>query len=136
MVRCHKDELFPSTREIYLNACKFTAVDVFNDYDQLSFCCLAARREFEKFDIILVPATTMHPTHAQVAAEPIAINHKLGKFTHYGNLLDLCAITVPAGFDGSLPFGVTFLGGSMSDGLILEVARMFQEKSGIKPGLP
>jgi Asp-tRNA(Asn)/Glu-tRNA(Gln) amidotransferase A subunit family amidase len=35
-----------------------------------------------------------------------------------------------------MPFGVTFLGESMSDGLILEVARMFQEKTGIKPGLP
>jgi Asp-tRNA(Asn)/Glu-tRNA(Gln) amidotransferase A subunit family amidase len=47
----------------------------------------------------------------------------------------MCGITVPAGFDNSLPFGVTFLGGSMSDGLILEAARMFQEKTGIKPGI-
>ena len=131
----HKDELFPSTREIYMNATKFTAVDAFNDLDLLAHCSLAARREFEKFDILLVPATTMHPTHAQIAADPIALNHKLGKFTHYGNLLDLCGITVPAGFDNSLPFGVTFLGESMSDGLILEVARMFQEKTGIKAGL-
>lgn len=131
----HKDELFPSTREIYMNATKFSAVDAFNDLDLLAQCALMARREFEKFDILLVPATTMHPTHAQIAADPIAINHKLGKFTHYGNLLDMCGITVPAGFDNSLPFGVTFLGGSMSDGLILEVAKMFQEKTDIKPGL-
>ena len=131
----HKDDLFPSTREIYMNATKFSAVDAFNDLDLLAHYSLAARREFEKFDILLVPATTMHPTHAQIAADPIAINHKLGKFTHYGNLLDLCGITVPAGFTNSLPFGVTILGGSMSDGLILEVARMFQEKTGIKPGL-
>jgi allophanate hydrolase len=131
----HKDDLLPPTREIYMNACKFTAVDAFNDLDLLAQCSLAARREFEKFDILLVPATTMHPTHAEIASDPIAINHKLGKFTHYGNLLDMCGITVPAGFDNSLPFGVTFLGGSMSDGLILEAARMFQEKTGIKPGI-
>jgi allophanate hydrolase len=135
-LEAHKDELFPPTREIYMNATKFTAVDAFNDFDLLSRCFLKARREFEKFDILLVPATTMHPTHAEIAADPIGINHKLGKFTHFGNLLDLCGITVPAGFDDkSLPFGVTFLGGSMSDGLILEVARMFQEKTGIKAGL-
>ena len=131
----HKDDLLPPTREIYMNACKFTAVDAFNDIDLLAQCSLNARREFQKFDILLVPATTMHPTHAEIAAAPIAINHKLGKFTHYANLLDMCGITVPAGFDKSLPFGVTFLGGSMSDGLILEAARMFQEETGIKPGL-
>jgi allophanate hydrolase len=132
----HADELLPSTREIYVNATKFSAVDAFNDLDLLAKCSLSARREFEKFDILLVPATPMHPTKAEIAADPIAINHKLGKFTHFGNLLDLCGITVPAGFDNGMPFGVTFLGGSMSDGLILEVARMFEEKTGIKPGLP
>lgn len=132
----HADELFPSTREIYLGATKFTAVDVFNDMDLLARCALLARREFTKFDVLLVPATPMHPTHAEIEADPIGLNHKLGKFMHYGNLLDLCGITVPAGFDNGMPFGVTFLGESMSDGLILEVARMFQEKTGIKPGLP
>ena len=131
----HADELLPSTREIYVNATKFSAVDAWNDLDLLAMCSLHARQEFEKFDILFVPATPMHPTKAEIEAEPIAINHKLGKFTHYGNLLDMCGITVPAGFDNGMPFGVTFLGGSMSDGLVLEVARMFEEKTGIKPGL-
>lgn len=131
----HADELSPSTREIYLNATKFTAVDAFNDLDRLAQCSLAAGKEFEKFDILVVPATTCHPTHAEVAANPIALNHKLGKFTHYANLLDMCGITVPAGFDHGLPFGITLLGESMKDGAVLEVAKMFQEKTGIKPGL-
>jgi len=131
----HADELLPSTREIYLGATKFTAVDVFNDMDLLARCALRARHEFTKFDVLLVPATPVHPTHAEIEADPIGLNHKIGKFTHYGNLLDLCGITVPAGFDNGMPFGVTFLGASMSDGLILEVARMFQEKTRIKPGL-
>ena len=132
----HADDLLPSTREIYLAATKFTAVDAFNDMDLLARCALLARREFTKFDVLLVPAVPMHPTHAEVEADPIGLNHKIGRFTHYGNLLDLCGITVPAGFDNGMPFGVTFLGESMSDGLILEVARMFQEKTGIKSGLP
>jgi allophanate hydrolase len=131
----HADNLLPSTREIYLNATKFTAVDAFNDLDCLAKCALLARREFEKFDILVVPSVPMHPTHAQIAADPIGLNHRIGKFTHYGNLLDLCGISVPAGFDNGMPFGVTFLGASMSDGLVLEVAKMFQEKTGIKPGL-
>jgi allophanate hydrolase len=135
-LEANKDELLPATREIYVNACRFTAVDAWNDMDLLAQCALEARREFNKFDVIVVPATTLHPTFEEIEKEPIAINHKIGKFTHYGNLLDLCGITVPAGFDEQkLPFGVTFLGASMSDGLILEVAKMFQEETGIKPGL-
>lgn len=129
------DKLLPSTRKIYLDATKFTAIDAFNDLDLLAKCALLARREFEKFDIIVVPSAPLHPTHAQIEADPIGLNHKLGKFTHYGNLLDLCGISVPAGFDNGMPFGVTFLGASMSDGFVLEVARMFQERTGIKPGL-
>jgi Asp-tRNA(Asn)/Glu-tRNA(Gln) amidotransferase A subunit family amidase len=129
------DDLLPSTRTIYLNATNFTAVDAFNDIDSLARCSLEARGEFDKFDILVVPSTPMHPTHAEIEEDPIGLNHKIGKFTHYGNLLDLCGISVPAGFDGGLPFGVTFLGASMSDGLVLEVARMFQDKTRIKPGL-
>ena len=131
----HADDLVPATREIYLNATKFTAVDAFNDLDLLAKCAMLARREFEKFDILVVPSVPMHPTHEQIQADPIGLNHKIGKFMHYGNLLDLCAISVPAGFDNGMPFAITFLGESMSDGLVLEVAKMFQEKTGIQPGL-
>jgi Asp-tRNA(Asn)/Glu-tRNA(Gln) amidotransferase A subunit family amidase len=131
----HKDDLLPSTREIYVNATKFSAVDAFGDLDLLAKCFLAARCEFEKFDVIVVPAVPFHPKKSEIEANPIAINHKLGKFTHYGNLLDMCGITVPGGFDDGMPLGITFLGEGMSDGFILEVARMFEEKTGIKPGL-
>ena len=59
-------------------------------------------------------------------------------FTHYGNILDLCAVAVPAGTykaaelsgderdQGILPFSVTFLSGSRLDAEVLEIARRFE----------
>jgi len=54
----------------------------------------------------------------------------LGIFTHAANVVDLCAVSVNAGYvDGPirLPFGVTFLGGSGYDGKILDIATVFED---------
>jgi len=72
-------------------------------------------------------------------ADPIKKNSHLGEFTHFGNILDLCAVATPAGTykaselsgdekdEGTLPFSVTFLGGSLLDTQVLEIARRFEE---------
>ncbi len=58
----------------------------------------------------MVPSTSGHPRHAEVDAEPIAVNAQLGTYTNFVNLLGWCALAVPAGFTaGELPFGVTFI---------------------------
>lgn len=61
------------------------------------------------------------------------------EFTHCGNVLDLCAVSVPAGeYDvaelsgnkddtGKLPFGVMFLASSRMDAETLELARRFED---------
>jgi len=49
-------------------------------------------------DLLLVPTTPGHPTVAQVAADPIGANARNGLYTNFVNLLDCCAIAVPAGF--------------------------------------
>jgi Asp-tRNA(Asn)/Glu-tRNA(Gln) amidotransferase A subunit family amidase len=60
------------------------------------------------------------------------------EFTHFGNILDLCAVATPAGTYevsalsgkegdlGKLPFSVTFLGGSRLDAETLEIASRFE----------
>ena len=51
----------------------------------------------------------------EVEADPIRLNAQLGHYTNFVNLLDLCGVAVPAGFqpDG-LPFGVTLIGAGLS----------------------
>jgi hypothetical protein len=50
-------------------------------------------------------------------------NTRLGVYTNFVNLMDLAAVAVPAGFrsDG-IPFGVSLIGPSLTDGMLLTVA--------------
>ena len=52
-------------------------------------------------------------------ADPVALNTSLGTYTNFVNLMDLAALSVPAGFrsDG-IPFGVTLIGPALSDGML------------------
>ena len=62
-------------------------------------------------------------TRAELAAEPVARNLVLGRYTQNANLLDLAALAVPAGTtpDGR-PVGVTLLGPAFSEGRLLAAA--------------
>ncbi len=78
-------------------------------------------------DALLAPTTPIHPTLAEVEADPVGVNTRLGRFTNFVNLLDLCALAVPgpARPDG-LPFGVTFLAPAWYDELLLELGASWE----------
>jgi allophanate hydrolase len=62
-------------------------------------------------------------TIEQMLADPVELNTRLGVYTNFVNLMDLAAVSVPAGFrpDG-IPFGVSLIGPSLADGMLLTVA--------------
>jgi allophanate hydrolase len=66
---------------------------------------------------------------AEVLAEPLRINTELGRYTNFANLLDLCALAVPAGLrsDG-LPFGVTLLAPAGRDAVLATIGRALHER--------
>ena len=74
-------------------------------------------------DVLVLPTIGTTFTVDEVLADPIATNTKLGHYTHFGNLLDLCAIAVPAGTtrDGR-PASLMVLGPALSDDTVLAVA--------------
>ena len=59
---------------------------------------------------MLPTAPTVYST-AQVLANPIELNSRLGTYTNFVNLLDLCGLALPAAIrpDG-IPFGITLAG--------------------------
>ncbi|MFC9330632.1 allophanate hydrolase [Kitasatospora sp. NPDC057015] len=77
------------------------------ELDRLRALALA---ELGEADALLLPTTPGHPTLAEVAADPVGVNTRLGRFTNSTNLLGLCALAVPAGEVGGLPFGVMLIG--------------------------
>jgi allophanate hydrolase len=75
-------------------------------------------------DALLVPTAPMHPSLADVAADPIGVNSRMGTYTNFCNLFDMCAVSVPAGTAGDAQFGVTVLARAFDDAVALDVAAM------------
>jgi allophanate hydrolase len=100
-----------------------SAKDAFAGMHRLAELQRAADPTWAVVDALLLPVTATHPTLAEVAEDPIGVNDRLGRFTNMTNLLDLCAVAVPAQprADG-LPFGVQWLAPAGYDRQLLDLA--------------
>ncbi|KAH8898623.1 glutamyl-tRNA amidotransferase subunit A [Thozetella sp. PMI_491] len=80
-----------------------------------------------KIDVLVTPTVPRHPTISEMEADPIALNALMGEFTHFGNVLDLCAISVSAGtVDGGMPFGLSLNCARGMDGKMFDLAEAFE----------
>ncbi|HEX6523377.1 MAG TPA: allophanate hydrolase [Streptosporangiaceae bacterium] len=114
--------LDPVVARIILDGARFTAAELFADRERLDRLAALAAAALTGFDALLTPTTTAHPTLAEVAADPVGVNSRLGWYTNFANLLDLAAIAVPAGTVRGLPFGIMLTGPAGSDGRLAEIA--------------
>ncbi len=122
------ESLLPITRQIIAGGLKASAVDAF----EASYRLQALRRQvdvaWEAMDLLLTPTTGTHYTLAEVEADPLGTNANLGTYTNFMNLLDLCALAVPAGFTtAGLPFGVTLAAPAFHDAWLLDRAEEIVE---------
>jgi allophanate hydrolase len=137
----HMDKLHPTTRTL------FQAVYAKNDPPWQVFSDQAAQMEATRFaaklfgtedlsnrtspskrlDILVLPTVGCHPTIEEMEADPIGLNARMGTFTHFANVMDLCAISVHAGWtEDGLPFGLSLVGGKGMDGRLLSIAAAFE----------
>ncbi|KAG9857879.1 glutamyl-tRNA amidotransferase subunit A, partial [Aureobasidium melanogenum] len=130
-----KQELHSTTRALFEAAMARDTKpwDVYRDQHAQVIFSRQAALIFETIDVLLLPTTTCHPTVADMEQDPIALNAKLGEFTHFANVLDLCGIAVHASTyeeDGQrLPFGVSIIGASGMDGKVFDIAKVFEHSS-------
>lgn len=115
--------LDPVVRRIVLPAREMLAADAFTGMHRLAALARRSEGTWANIDALLLPVTPCHPTLAEVAADPVGANSRLGTYTNFVNLLDLCAVAVPAGRrpDG-LPFGVQLVAPAWADSPLLELA--------------
>lgn len=116
-------DIDPTVATIVRGGERFTAVDVFRDRERLRRLGLAGADALEGTDALLTPTTTWHPTLAEVAADPIGANARMGRYTNFANLLDYASLAVPAGTVGGFPFGVMLTAPAFSDRRLAELAR-------------
>jgi allophanate hydrolase len=131
-----KEESFhPVTRKIYNGAKTLSAADAFNGFYALQALKKKVAPLIASVDLFCVPTAPSHYTLADLQAEPIRENARLGTYTNFVNLLDMCGIAVPTGTrtDG-LPASVTLLTPSGGDGLTATMARDLHHASGLTLG--
>ncbi len=134
-LRSHPDAVLPVIRRILATGEGRPATEAFRGMQELAAQRRAVEPLWRTADALLVPTAPTLPRIDEVAADPIALNAKLGKYTTFANLLDLAAVAVPCRPRGDgLPCGVTFLGPWGSDAALLAIASAFHSRQGLALG--
>lgn len=125
------DELDPVVRERMLPGAQVAAVEYRRALDALGPLRRQADRVFDRFDVLLAP-TSMLP-----AIEVTRVDADFATYMQYasrylrncfvGNLLNLCAVSVPCGFTAQgLPVGLMIYARAFREDLALRVAQAFE----------
>jgi allophanate hydrolase len=118
------DALHPVIREIVSSATRFSASDAQRAQTELRRLRRICRAALANVECLVVPSAPLFPRVAEVLADPIRINTELGRYTNFVNLLDLCALAIPAGIaGGGLPFGITLIAKHGRDGWLGALGR-------------
>jgi len=125
-IDAHPGDVDPVVGSIITSARELPATRLAADTDALGH--LGARVADLLGDVgacsLVLPTVPFHPTLAEVAADPFGVNARLGIFTNFVNLLDLCAVTVPSDPVDGLPCGVSLIGPAWSDRVQADLARL------------
>lgn len=118
--------LDPTVAGIITRARDIPAHQLYADQDRLTDLRTRALAQLGDADALLLPTAPGHPTLAEVAADPLGANARLGRFTNSTNLFDLAAVAVPAGMVDGLPFGVMLIGPAFTDERLARIASLLQ----------
>ncbi|RWD64761.1 MAG: allophanate hydrolase [Mesorhizobium sp.] len=127
--------LHPVTRKIIGGARNLSAADAFRGLYALQACKARLAPVIASVDLFCVPTAPTHYSVDAVLADPIVTNSRLGTYTNFVNLLDMCGIAVPAGArNDGLPMSVTLLAPAGRDGRVASLARDLHAASGLTLG--
>jgi allophanate hydrolase len=129
------DALDPTVRGIIAGARRYSATDAFVAASRLADMRATLASLWSTFDVLAVPTAPTTYAIADVEAEPVELNRRLGTYTNFVNLLDLAAVAVPASMraDG-IPFGITLIGPAGSDLMLAELAQRLHTSSDLTLG--
>jgi len=129
------DAIHPVTREITAAGARLTAADTFAALYRLQGLRRIAERTFANIDALVLPTAPTAYSTAQVLANPIELNSRLGTYTNFVNLLDLCGLALPAAIrPDDIPFGITLLAPAGKDALLASIGRVFHANTRLKLG--
>ena len=120
-------EVIHAAAPVIERATAFSATDAFRAQYALRDAQRDAAALWRDVDLLMVPTAPNHPTHADVDADPLGANARLGTYTNFVNLLGWCALALPASLlPEGLPFGVTFIAPGASDAALARFGRRWE----------
>lgn len=123
-IEAHPDDVHPVVRDVVLAARGIGAADAFRGRYRLDQLRAETAARWAEMDVMALPTTPIAPTLAETLADPNGVHARLGTYTNFVNLLDLCAVSVPAGARGSgAPFGLQLVAPAFGDALVCHVGR-------------
>ena len=129
------DAIHPVTREITAAGARLTAADTFAALYRLQGLRRIAERTFADIDALVLPTAPTAYSTAQVLANPVELNSRLGTYTNFVNLLDLCGLALPAAIRADdIPFGITLLAPAGKDAMLASIGRVFHADTALKLG--
>jgi len=129
------DSIHPVTREIIAPGSRLMATETFSALYRLQGLRKIAERTFANIDAIVLPTAPTVYTTKQVLANPIELNSRLGTYTNFVNLLDLCGLALPASMrPDDIPFGITLLAPAGRDALLASIGRVFHADTRLTVG--
>ena len=134
-IEASPDSLHPVTRSIIEGARKLSATDAFIGEYRRAELARVAERIWDEIDVLIVPTIPSVCTLDDIAADPIGANSRLGTYTNFVNLLNLCALAVPGPFRGDgRPAGVTLIAPAGRDGLLAAVGEALHKAADVPLG--
>ena len=127
--------MHPVTQQIIVRGKSMSAVDTFAGFYRLAELRRVCGRALREVDALALPTVPRAYTVEEVLSDPIELNKRLGTYTNFVNLLDLCALAVPAAIlPSGTPFGITFIAPDGSDAAIAAMGRRFHADAGLPLG--
>lgn len=129
------DAIHPVVRGIVEQAANYSALDAFKAEYRRAELTRQIHQALAGFDALVVPTSPSIYTIAQLQADPVTLNSRLGVYTNFANLADLSALALPAGMrvDG-LPSGITLIGLAWQDRALARFGRLWQAQRGLPLG--
>lgn len=129
------EAILPVTRQVIAGKPLPSAADAFSARYRLAELAVKTKAALKGLDALMVPTAPRAVTLAEMAADPIGANSMLGRYTNFVNLLDLCALAVPATLaaDG-LAAGITLIAPAGRDAALASIGRALHAASGLPLG--
>jgi allophanate hydrolase len=129
------EAILPVTRDIIVAGSHISATDTFAALYSLQALRKIAERAFAGIDALVVPTAPTAYSTAQVLANPVELNSRLGTYTNFVNLLDLCGLALPAAIrPDDIPFGITLLAPAGQDAHLASIGRVFHADTKLTMG--